>query len=158
MVLTAINDTRKREAYLAYLNLLTQLRLFAVANVLVSESGDAYLSALSRHGVTVHHACSKCGKEVETGAVCARCVRSVALCSLCHQPVRGLHNWCPVCSHGSHLACADKWFAMSNHCAAGCGHQCRQAPSPILCLPAGSGNAAAAASVVVDGMRIGVRE
>jgi len=138
MVLTAINDTRKREAYLAYLNLLTQLRLFAEANALVSDSDDPYLTAMSRHGVSVHHACSKCGKEVETGSVCARCVRNVALCSLCHEPVRGLHNWCPVCSHGSHLKCAELWFESHSECAAGCGHQCRyhaQPSSGAMCMP-----------------------
>jgi hypothetical protein len=139
LVLTAINDTRKREAYLAYLNLLTQLRLFAQANALVSDSDDPYLTAMSRHGVSVHHACSKCGKEVETGSVCTKCVRNVALCSLCHEPVRGLHNWCPVCSHGSHLKCAELWFETHSECAAGCGHQCRYHMQPsssnTMCMP-----------------------
>ena len=125
MVLHAINDMRKREAYLAYVNLLTQLQLFADANTLVSESSDPYLSALSRQGVSMHQACSACGKEVETGAVCVKCVRNVALCSLCHEPIRGLHNWCPVCSHGAHLRCAELWFATNSDCAAGCGHNCR---------------------------------
>jgi WD40 repeat protein len=126
IVITAFSDTRKRESYLAYINLLTQLRLFAHANALISRSQDPYLSLLSRAGVQTWNSCSKCGKEIETGAVCRKCERNVALCSLCHEPVRGLHNWCPICSHGGHVSCMAQWFAAHKECAAGCGHQCRQ--------------------------------
>jgi len=35
-----------------------------------------------------------------------------------------LIHWCPVCAHGGHLACTKRWFAQSEDCPAGCGHNC----------------------------------
>jgi hypothetical protein len=33
--------------------------------------------------------------------------------------------WCPVCGHGGHQACVQKWFARNETCPTGCGHSCR---------------------------------
>ena len=124
-----ICDMRRREAYLAYFDLLSRLQLFCAANKIINASEEEYISKLSRHGVTIHTSCAKCGKETPEHVShpwCSKCRRCAALCSLCHKPIKGLMHWCPVCSHGGHLHCTTRWFKVlkKNECPAGCGHSC----------------------------------
>jgi len=124
-----ISDMRRREAYLAYFDLLSRLQLFCAANKIIKASDEEYISKLSRHGVTIHTSCAKCGKETPEHVShpwCSKCRRCAALCSLCHKPIKGLMHWCPVCGHGGHLNCTTRWFKhlKKNECPAGCGHSC----------------------------------
>ena len=98
----------------------------------------------------IHESCPRCGKPLEhttdsfQGAgnesksvvassrqVCKNCRRRVAMCFLCHQPVKGMFVWCPGCGHGGHLEHALQWFGGGENgkevrevCPTGCGHRC----------------------------------
>ena len=98
-----ITDYRVRQAYLAYIDLLTKLQLFCEANEIIKASDDVYISSLSKQGVEIHTKCGKCNKELmkTNGAWCLKCTRYAAICSVCNMPVKGLLHWCPVCSHGN---------------------------------------------------------
>jgi hypothetical protein len=121
-----INKTRQREAYLSYLEMLNKLQLFCAANSIISVSEEEYISKMNLQGVSMHTACSRCGMELPERASpwCAKCKRSVGLCSVCHRPVKGLLHWCPVCGHGGHLSCHKEWFSNHSACPSGCGHDC----------------------------------
>jgi len=125
-----------RRGYLVYLDLLKKLELFCEANDLIKASDDEGISALSKRGVQMGMRCSRCGKELKeqrdkhgptrrlSTAYCEKCCRCAVVCGLCHVPVAGLVHWCPVCSHGGHLKCMQRWFAQSKTCCMGCGHNC----------------------------------
>lgn len=127
-----VPDMRIREGYVSYLDMLTRLRLFSHANALIRSSTDKYISQLSRTGVVMRSCCGKCGKEVgdsdlqtTVGAVwCNKCKRCSGLCVLCQQPVTKMLKWCPICGHGGHRECMQKWFSLHISCPSGCGHQC----------------------------------
>lgn len=126
-VAASIGDMRRRETYLAYFELLAKLKLFCCANTIIKASSEEYISKLSRHGVLMHTACAKCGKELPENVRtqwCVKCHRCAAMCVLCHMPVRGLMHWCPVCGHGGHLSCTEAWFKAHGTCPSGCGHDC----------------------------------
>ena len=119
-VLTAI---RVREAYLAYIDVLSRWGLFTAASELIKSSEDQYISELSKKGIRIKVGCAKCGKEVAadqasggsqnltaiTAIFCGKCRRSAGRCVVCHKPVLGLYRWCPICSHGGHKECIDQW-------------------------------------------------
>jgi hypothetical protein len=120
-----ISEQRCQEAYLTYLDMLTKLQLFTVANTIIKFSVTPNISNISKQGVMMHTACAKCGKEIPENCVtpwCSKCKRCPSLCSICYRPVRGLLNWCPLCGHGGHLECTRKWFKKSVTCPAGCGN------------------------------------
>ena len=126
---SGISDIRRREAYLAYFDLLSRLQLFCAANNIIKASDEEYISKMSRQGVTIHTVCAKCGKEPPeegTHPWCVKCRRCASLCALCHKPIKGLMHWCPVCGHGGHLACTQMWFKTKGNagCPSGCGHHC----------------------------------
>lgn len=122
-----ISDVQVQRGYLVYIDLLTKLGLFCEATDIIKASEDKYISALNQQGVQVGMKCSACNKELTTNTAtgwCERCLRSVSVCVLCNKPATGLIHWCPVCAHGGHLACTKRWFAQSEDCPAGCGHNC----------------------------------
>jgi len=122
---TDISTMQRREVYLAYFELLGQMKLFACVNSIIKESDEEYISRVSRHGVNMHTACAKCGKELPDGMPwCKKCNGCAAMCSLCHRPVKSLMHWCPVCGHGGHLECSKLWFKHNSTCPSGCGHEC----------------------------------
>lgn len=122
---TDISTMQRREVYLAYFELLGQMRLFSCVNSIIKDSDEEYISRVSRHGVSMHTACAKCGKELPDGIPwCKKCNGCAAMCSLCHRPVRGLMHWCPVCGHGGHIECSRLWFKYNSTCPSGCGHDC----------------------------------
>lgn len=117
-----LSALRVREAYLAYIDILSRLGLFTAANDLIKSSEDPYISELSKKGIRLKVGCAKCGKEVSadqisgvdvtaiTSIFCGKCQRSAGRCVLCHKPVLGLFKWCPICSHGGHKECIEQWF------------------------------------------------
>ena len=122
-----ISIIQRREAYLAYFDLLGRLQMFCAVNEIINSSKEEYISKITRHGVIMHTSCSTCGKELQEGSLsswCVKCNRCSSLCSLCHQPVSTMMHWCPVCGHGGHRACLDKWFSRYSSCPTGCGHNC----------------------------------
>lgn len=70
--------------------------------------------------------CSQCNKILQrAGWLCDRCHSSeYALCSVCHNVVKGLYVWCQGCSHGGHLAHMREWYSQNRVCPTGCGHSC----------------------------------
>lgn len=117
-------SVRVREAYLAYIDILSRLGLFTAANDLIKASEDPYISELSKKGIRLKVGCAKCGKEVSadqvsggngvtaiTSIFCGKCQRSAGRCVLCQKPVLGLFRWCPICSHGGHTECIKKWIS-----------------------------------------------
>lgn len=122
-----MSDVQVQRGYLVYIDLLTKLGLFCEATDLIKASEDKYISTLNQQGVQVGMKCAACNKELAANSAtgwCDRCARSVSMCVLCNKPAPGLIHWCPVCAHGGHLACTKRWFAQSEECPAGCGHNC----------------------------------
>lgn len=122
-----LTETRVQRGYLVYLDLLTKLGLFCEANDLLKASDDKYLSTLNKAGVQVGIKCATCGKELSSETAtgwCERCARCVSVCVVCNRPATGLVHWCPLCAHGGHLACTQRWFQQHDDCPAGCGHNC----------------------------------
>jgi hypothetical protein len=56
---------------------------------------------------------------------CGSCKNKLALCGLCHDPIRKQMTFCIGCSHGFHLEHAAEWFKDNAMCPTGCGHICR---------------------------------
>lgn len=140
-----------RRGYLVYLDLLSKLQLFCEANDIIKLSQDSFISRLSQQGVMIGLKCGSCGKEINkehynssgsstrSSGWCERCARCVSICYLCHRPVRGLFHWCPVCAHGGHLSCSQKWFQRQQQqrnqlaeCPSGCGHHCYSSNMLVL--------------------------
>lgn len=127
-----IGNLRVREGYVAYLDMLNRLELFALANEYIRKSKDSYISRLSQTGVIMRAGCAHCGKEMNSenlttstsASWCQKCKRCAGLCVFCHQPVRGLLHWCPICGHGGHISCTQQWFENHVMCPSGCGHRC----------------------------------
>lgn len=124
---------RTRSIYVAYIDLLMRLELFAQANQIVKSSDDEEIAAMSRKDVEIKIQCGGCKKselrrkDVRVAAAtvyCQTCKACVSRCSLCDLPVTGLLQWCPICGHGGHLSCLKKWFSLYTCCPTGCGHQC----------------------------------
>ncbi|CAG8494022.1 9489_t:CDS:10 [Funneliformis mosseae] len=71
--------------------------------------------------------CFQCGIELKGNYKCGNCLRKRAgiKCSVCHQTIRGLSNFCIICSHGGHTKHLREWFKEGNkECPSGCGCQC----------------------------------
>jgi hypothetical protein len=127
-----ISKIRIRSIYLAYIDLLSKLQLFREANQIVKASDDEHISNLSRRDVEIRIRCGNCRKDLKKKSNsiasatvwCENCRCCVSKCSFCDLPVTGLLQWCPICSHGGHHACLQKWFSLYNCCATGCGHNC----------------------------------
>jgi DNA-directed RNA polymerase subunit RPC12/RpoP len=122
-----LSEARVQRGYLVYLDLLSKLELFCEATDLLKATEDKYMSTLNKVGVQVGMKCATCGKEMSSETAtgwCERCERCVSICVVCHRPATGLVHWCPLCAHGGHLACTQRWFRQSDDCPAGCGHNC----------------------------------
>lgn len=127
-----IDDSRRRETYIAFIDMLMRQQLFVCAASLIKVSDDPQISKLTSSGVIIYTACSNCGKEVLTNPSytvnngtsispwCMKCNRCIALCAICAKPVRGLYIMCPVCGHGGHKSCLQKWFGIDSVCSSSC--------------------------------------
>ncbi|GMI45130.1 hypothetical protein TrCOL_g10613 [Triparma columacea] len=138
-VVKKLSILRVREWYLSYLSLLRTLCLNTLAASIIKFSPDPVISSLSRASTDVNNSCPSCLKPVlldqvsassSSGRVlrsCSSCKKKVALCALCHDPVRLLCQYCAGCGHSMHLECAMEWWREGNKvCPTGCGHECRK--------------------------------
>lgn len=131
-----MSELRLREAYIAYVDLLQKLGMYAEANVYIKLSKDKYFADMSKSGTTYDTSCGTCNKEIvqlnnssNMPAWCQKCSTNVAQCCICQKLIKGLMHWCPVCSHNGHYDCYKQWFASGQtYCPTGCGHQCCIAP------------------------------
>ncbi|RIA93440.1 hypothetical protein C1645_722688 [Glomus cerebriforme] len=71
--------------------------------------------------------CFQCGSELRSTRECSTCfIQRVGIkCSICSRTVRGLSNFCMICSHGGHTNHIREWFEENNECPAGCGCHCK---------------------------------
>lgn len=122
-----IPSTRRLEAYYSYIELLRRFQQFSKVNEIIMQTDIANSEVLNQRGVLIHISCSICGKELPdqiSTPWCQKCRRTVGLCVVCNEPVRGLIRWCAVCGHGGHTDCTRVWFSRCNTCPSGCGHDC----------------------------------
>lgn len=109
----------------AYLDLLSQHRLWLHATQIIKLSWLPSVSQLNQQSTTVYTGCSYCNKPLtQAGWICTKCEQSV-VCSLCHQVVHGLYAWCQGCMHGGHLNHMKEWIEKKKYCPTGCGHACQ---------------------------------
>ena len=96
------------QLYMHYINLLHQLRLYTVANLLISKCTDSSISQMNMKATSIYINCSECSKPLDVVTSHSRqlytqCRSEVSICSLCQLSTKGLFVWCPSCSHGGHL-------------------------------------------------------
>lgn len=122
-----IPSTRRLEAYYSYIELLRRFQQFSKVNEIIMQTDIANSEVLNQRGVLIHISCSICGKELPdriSTPWCQKCRRTVGLCVVCNEPVRGLMRWCAVCGHGGHVDCMRVWYSRCGACPSGCGHDC----------------------------------
>ncbi|CAB0028756.1 unnamed protein product [Trichogramma brassicae] len=134
-ILLALGDKRKsinieialqEHWLLEYIDMLGKFKLWDVATKIIQLAWISSVSQLNQQSTTVHTCCSTCTKSLQrAGWLCDRCHSSKhALCSLCHQVVKGIYTWCQGCSHGGHIHHMSEWFETNKTCPTGCGHLC----------------------------------
>ncbi|OCH91390.1 WD40 repeat-like protein [Obba rivulosa] len=108
----------------AYIEVLNRLRLHTAAAYMRKFVDADEIRALTSTQTTVYTACSKCrkaiivpltalkraGKPGGSYAFCQTCRTATTVCTVCHLPVRALVLACPVCSHGGHPDCLQKYY------------------------------------------------
>ncbi|EMD38736.1 hypothetical protein CERSUDRAFT_112461 [Gelatoporia subvermispora B] len=108
----------------AYLEILNRLRLHTAAAYIRKYVDAEEIRALTAMQTTVYTACNKCRKAimlpppaVQRGAkpggnyaFCQGCRSATIVCTVCHLPVRALVLACPVCAHGGHPDCLQKYY------------------------------------------------
>lgn len=96
-----------REWYMSYIDLLRDMCLFSHATFLIRNCNDPFIAALNQQSTTIHEACPRCGKPLLDAAVtepvggaprriCKSCRTRVALCFLCHEPVKVCRQMSPL--------------------------------------------------------------
>ncbi|VDN02073.1 unnamed protein product [Thelazia callipaeda] len=116
----AYND-RFDEIRHQYADLLFRWKMFSKAAEVLKYSRSVVYSTSLR----VRSACPKCGNK-EIDFKCERCdIRWMFFCSLCQLPASGVVTLCAVCGHGGHAEHMVSWFKENNHCAYGCGCDCK---------------------------------
>ncbi|KAL7293772.1 hypothetical protein TKK_0012834 [Trichogramma kaykai] len=134
-ILLALGDKRKsinieialqEHWLLEYIDMLGKFKLWDVATKIIQLAWISSVSQLNQQSTTVHTCCGTCTKSLQrAGWLCDRCHSSKhALCSLCHQVVKGIYTWCQGCSHGGHIHHMSEWFETNKTCPTGCGHLC----------------------------------
>ncbi|XP_043477248.1 GATOR complex protein WDR24 [Leptopilina heterotoma] len=134
-VLIALGDKRKslniesavqEHWLLEYIDMLGRFRLWEVATQIIQLAWIPSVSQLNQQSTTIHACCTNCTKPLQrAGWLCDRCHTSKhALCSICHQVVRGVYSWCQGCTHGGHVIHMAEWFDKNRQCPTGCGHLC----------------------------------
>ncbi|XP_008206371.1 GATOR complex protein WDR24 isoform X2 [Nasonia vitripennis] len=111
---------------LEYLDMLGRFKLWEVSTRIIQLAWIPSVSQLNQQSTTIHACCSSCTKPLQRSAwLCDRCHSSKhALCSICHQVVRGIYAWCQGCTHGGHVNHMSEWFNSNKQCPTGCGHMC----------------------------------
>ncbi|XP_015608767.1 GATOR complex protein WDR24 isoform X2 [Cephus cinctus] len=134
-ILIALGDRRKilniematqEHWLLEYIDMLGRFQLWEVATQIIQLAWMPSVSQLNQQSTTIHACCSTCTKPLQRSAwLCDRCHTSRhALCSICHQVVRGIYVWCQGCTHGGHVTHISEWFNSNRQCPTGCGHLC----------------------------------
>ncbi|KAL3832670.1 hypothetical protein ACJMK2_024292 [Sinanodonta woodiana] len=122
---SAIDHQIQENWLLSYIDLLGRFKLWSIANEVIKLSQPSPVSHLNQQSTTVHVTCNKCSRQLQrSGWSCDRCKSVTNLCSICHQPVKGLYVWCQGCSHGGHMQHIQDWLSLDSQCPAGCGHFC----------------------------------
>lgn len=129
LAVAQLNPQSILHIYRAYLELLRKLKLFSVATEVVRTSEDPEITNFYKRNVDIKVRCGGCLKDLQTSknmttGFCLNCSRCSTVCAICRKPIKGLMHWCPVCAHGGHIECNQKWFKISSQCPAGCGHKC----------------------------------
>ncbi|XP_012246191.1 GATOR complex protein WDR24 [Bombus vosnesenskii] len=111
---------------LEYLDMLARFKLWNVATQIIQSVWIPSVSQLNQQSTVIHTCCLACSKPLQRAAwFCDRCHTSHhALCSVCHQVVRGIYAWCQGCTHGGHVVHMNEWFSCNRQCPTGCGHIC----------------------------------
>ncbi|KAL3269120.1 hypothetical protein HHI36_008201 [Cryptolaemus montrouzieri] len=124
--LTDLDESIQEQWLLGYIELLTRYQLWNIVTQVIKLSWIPSVSHLSQQSTRINTNCSKCNKPLQRiGWLCDKCHSSeYALCSVCHQVVKGLYVWCQGCSHGGHLGHIQQWISKNNTCPTGCGHFC----------------------------------
>ena len=103
-----------REWYLSYIDLLRNMCLFTYACDVIRNCKDPFVAAQNKHSTSIAESCQMCGKPILADRrsigqtdednvarrMCKTCKRTIGMCSICHEPVRGMYIWCPGCGHG----------------------------------------------------------
>eukprot|EP01039_Chlorochromonas_danica_P009048 gene9048-9985_t len=135
-----LSITSMRRIYLAYLDLLMKAQLYCKACDIINGLDDNQLIVSLQKGVDYTMRCSRCKKELpkrdnkscrNATVWCETCKACASICSICQEPVVGLMQWCPVCTHGGHLDCLLQWFRQCRVCPLGCGHFCCPQPPAL---------------------------
>ncbi|XP_043270686.1 GATOR complex protein WDR24 isoform X2 [Venturia canescens] len=111
---------------LEYIDLLGRYKLYEVITQIIQLAWIPSISQMNQQSTTIHLSCTACSKPLQRSAwYCDRCHSSKhALCSICHQVVRGVYAWCQGCMHGGHVIHMREWFSANRQCPTGCGHMC----------------------------------
>ncbi|XP_075228783.1 WD repeat domain 24 isoform X2 [Lycorma delicatula] len=121
-----LDDATQEQWLLAYIDVLSRHKLWDVATQVIQLSWIPSVCQLNQQSTSVSTNCSRCTKAlVRSGWLCDTC-RSLdcAICSICHQVVKGLYVWCQGCAHGGHLSHIQEWLEENVECPSGCGHHC----------------------------------
>lgn len=111
----------------SYVDVLSRCKLWNVATQIIKLSWLPAIHQLNQQSTRFNSCCGQCSKPLQrSGWLCDRCHTSTAtaLCSVCHQVVRGLYAWCQGCAHGGHLVHMQQWMRKNRKCPTGCGHLC----------------------------------
>uniref|UniRef100_A0A1Y1LB70 GATOR2 complex protein WDR24 n=2 Tax=Photinus pyralis TaxID=7054 RepID=A0A1Y1LB70_PHOPY len=125
-LLKDLDESTQEHWLLGYIELLGRYRLWNIAAQVIKLSWLPSVTQLNQQSTRINTNCGNCSKPLQrAGWVCDRCHTSeYALCSICHQVVKGLYAWCQGCSHGGHLAHIQQWMSKHKACPTGCGHLC----------------------------------
>lgn len=106
-----------------YASLLFRWRMFSKAAEVMKYSETAPYSA----PLQVQSSCPQCNNKL-LRFKCDKChIHWKFRCSLCQLPVLGMLTVCALCGHGGHSEHMVVWFKENNHCAYGCGCDCKLA-------------------------------
>ncbi|EJD75502.1 hypothetical protein LOAG_17368 [Loa loa] len=106
-----------------YASLLFRWRMFSKAAEVMKYSETAPYSA----PLQVQSSCPHCHSKLLLFK-CDKChIHWKFRCSLCQLPVLGMLTVCALCGHGGHSEHMVIWFKENNHCAYGCGCDCKSA-------------------------------
>ncbi|KAJ8489981.1 hypothetical protein ONZ51_g2575 [Trametes cubensis] len=108
----------------AYIDILARLQLHTCAAYMRKFVPVEDIRSKTSLQTTIYVSCAKCrkpmlqpaGPMVRAGrpsgsfAYCTACRTNVTKCSICHLPVRALMLQCPVCLHGGHQDCYQKYY------------------------------------------------
>jgi len=74
-------------------------------------------------GIVFGVVCDRCGRQLQD-YFCKFCRIYAFKCAICHISVKGLSNFCMICSHGGHTQHIYEWFKVEQGCPTGCGCRC----------------------------------